>query len=60
MIIQRLSGAGEIVAVSPETDSKEIETTNNIMLVLSSRENEEQYARPLLLPHHRSYAISRS
>jgi len=42
MIIQRLSGTGEIVAVSPETDSKEIETTNKIMLVLSSRENEEQ------------------
>ena len=42
MIIQRLSGAGEIVAVSPEADSEEIETAKKIMFVLTSREKEEQ------------------
>jgi len=42
MIIQRLSCAGEIIAVSPATDSEEIETTKKIMFVLASKEREEQ------------------
>ncbi len=42
MIVQRLGCAGEIVAVSPATDSEEIETAKRIMFVLASKEDEEQ------------------
>ncbi len=40
MIIQRLSSAGEIVAVAPAIDSEDIETAKTLRCVLTTRENE--------------------